>query len=110
MSQVTTDKLLEDFRLVVHDAEELLKATAGQAGEKVAQARARAEASLQSAKAQFAAMGNGAAAHAREAAQEAADRANTYVRSNPWASIGIGAAAGLLVGLLLGRRHGGGSS
>jgi hypothetical protein len=41
MKQVTTDKLLEDLKVVVSDAEELLKATAGQAGEKVAAARAR---------------------------------------------------------------------
>lgn len=105
MSQVTTDKLIEDLKLVVHDAEELLRATAGQAGEKVAQARAKAEASLQVAKAQLAAVGSGAAERAREAAQ----RTDEYVHQNPWASIGVGAAVGLLVGLLLGRRGGGSS-
>ncbi|MEK7230869.1 MAG: DUF883 domain-containing protein, partial [Pseudomonadota bacterium] len=30
---VTKDKLVQDFRIVVADAEELLKATASQAGE-----------------------------------------------------------------------------
>jgi hypothetical protein len=40
MKPVTTDKLFEDLKAVVTDAEELLKATAGQAGDKVAAARA----------------------------------------------------------------------
>lgn len=105
MSQVTTEKLVEDLRLVVHDAEELLKATAGQAGEKVAHARARAEASLQSARERLAEAGGNVADRAREGAQ----RADALVHSNPWASIGVGAAVGLVVGLLLGRRNGGGS-
>ena len=30
--------------------------------------------------------------------------ANAYVKTNPWAAVGVGAAAGLLVGLLLSRR------
>src|SRR5690606_28599468 len=50
MSQVNTDKLIEDLRQVVRDAEDLLRATAGQAGEKIAEARARAEESLRIAK------------------------------------------------------------
>ena len=43
---VSTDKLIEDLHAVVRDAEDLLKATASQAGEKVQQARARAEESV----------------------------------------------------------------
>ena len=43
---VSADKLMEDLRLVVTDAEELLRATAGQAGEKIAVARERAAESM----------------------------------------------------------------
>jgi ElaB/YqjD/DUF883 family membrane-anchored ribosome-binding protein len=50
MSGVDTDKLLKDLRTVIHDAEELLRVTAGQAGEHIAQARAKAEASQESAR------------------------------------------------------------
>jgi ElaB/YqjD/DUF883 family membrane-anchored ribosome-binding protein len=98
--QVTTEKLMNDMRVVVHDAEELLKATAGQAGEKVAAVRAQAEASLKAAKARLAAMGNGAFDQARHAA----DVTDQYVRGNPWQSVGIGAAVGMLIGFLAGRR------
>ena len=41
MKHVTTDTLIADLKAVVEDAEELLRATAGQTGEKVAAARAR---------------------------------------------------------------------
>ena len=48
--KVSTDKLLDDLKAVVTDAEELLRATAGQAGEKMSEARSRAEASVRAAR------------------------------------------------------------
>ena len=39
---VSKEKLMEDLRVVVADAEELLKATANQTGERIAAARAKA--------------------------------------------------------------------
>jgi ElaB/YqjD/DUF883 family membrane-anchored ribosome-binding protein len=98
--EVTTEKLMADLRVVVRDAEELIKATAGVAGDKVAAVREQAEISLKAAKERLSAMGNGAYVHARHAA-EATDE---YVRTNPWQSVGIGAAIGLLVGFLASRR------
>ena len=47
---VTRDKLVADLKLVVTDAEELLKITAGQAGEKVAAVRDRVQRELEQAK------------------------------------------------------------
>src|SRR5690606_33678375 len=44
------EKLMADLKLVVADAEALLQATAGQAGEGVAELRARVQASLSQAK------------------------------------------------------------
>ena len=49
-SQVTKDKLVSDFKAVVADTEELLKLTAGQAGDKVADVRVRLTDKLTSAK------------------------------------------------------------
>ena len=45
-SEAGKEKLVQDFRSVVADAEELLRATAGQAGEKVAAARERIQENL----------------------------------------------------------------
>jgi ElaB/YqjD/DUF883 family membrane-anchored ribosome-binding protein len=99
-TEITTDKLMEDLRLVVSDAEELVRATAGQAGEKVSNARARAEESIRAAKAGIADAGQVAAEHTREAAKAADD----YVRENPWAAVGIAAGVGILIGVLISRK------
>ena len=97
---ISADKLMEDLRLVVTDAEELLKATAGQAGEKVAAARARAEESIDAAKTRIAQAGYAAAAQTREAAKATDD----YVHDNPWTAIGVAAAVGIVIGVLLARK------
>jgi len=100
MKQVTTDKLIEDLQVVVSDAEELLKATAGQAGEKVAAARARAQASVDAAKVRMTAVG----AKVGERSREAAKATDEYVHQNPWSSIGVAAGLGVLLGYLIGRK------
>ena len=48
--QVTKEKLMEDLKVVVADAEELLKATANQTGDRILAARAKAGESIQAAK------------------------------------------------------------
>jgi ElaB/YqjD/DUF883 family membrane-anchored ribosome-binding protein len=100
MEQTGTDKLMQDLRTVVEDAEALLKATAGQAGEKMDQARARAEESLRRAKMRLQDAGLEVEARARAAAQAADD----YVHDKPWQSIGMAAGIGFLIGYLIGRR------
>jgi ElaB/YqjD/DUF883 family membrane-anchored ribosome-binding protein len=103
MSNANTNRLCDDVRQVIHDAEELLRVTAGQAGEHISQARHQAEDSLRRAKEQLASMGAAVGASAREAAE----KTDGYVRSNPWVAVGAGALVGLLAGLLIGRRRGG---
>lgn len=98
--QASTEKLMKDLRMVMLDAEELLKATAGQAGEKVAQARARAEDSIRIAREALGDLGEEAMERSREAVKSADD----YVHDNPWTAIGIAAGVGLVVGVLLARK------
>lgn len=100
MEQVSTDKLLDDLKAVVSDAEELLKATAGQAGEKMTAARARAEASVRAARKRMGELQDDVLAQTKEVAEEA----DVYVRNNPWQAVGIAAVAGIIVGLMIGRR------
>lgn len=94
------DQLVSDFKVVVADAEALLKATASQGGEKVAEARAKAEKSLQAAKVALAE----AQAVVVEKSKEAAKATDVYVHDHPWKSIGFAASVGLVVGLLIGRK------
>ena len=98
--QVTKDKLMEDMKVVVSDAEELLRATANQTGERIAAARAKAGESLQVAKVRLAE----AQASVVEKVKVAAKTTDDYVHENPWQSVGIAAALGLLLGALISRR------
>ncbi len=100
MGNVSTSKLVEDLKVVMQDAEALLKATSAQAGEKIQEVRVRAEESLRAAQAHLSAFED----EALKRAGEVADVTKEYVRENPWQSVGIAAGIGLLVGLLLSRR------
>ena len=99
-TDVNKDKLVADLRVVVADAEELLRATASQAGEKVAAARERIQASLASAKLKL----TDAERAAVEQARKAARATDEYVHENPWRAVGIAAVAGLVLGVLISRR------
>jgi len=94
------EKLIEDLRLVVVDAEELLRATANQAGESAAAARARIQESLQVVKEHLVT----AETAVIERTRQAAKATDEYVHENPWKVIGISALAGAVVGMLIARR------
>jgi len=101
MQTVTaTDRLMNDLRVVVGDAEELLKATATHTGERVQQVRAKAEESLRGVRARLQEAGEDVNARARDAAREL----NEQVREHPWTAVGVAAGIGLIVGILLGRK------
>jgi ElaB/YqjD/DUF883 family membrane-anchored ribosome-binding protein len=99
-SSVTREKLVQDLKAVVNDAEELLKATAQQTGEKIAVVRAKAEESLKAAKVRIAEEG----AVVLEKAKSAGKATDEFVKENPWQAVGIGALAGLVIGILISRR------
>lgn len=97
--EVSKEKLMQDLRVVVADAEELLRATAGQAGDKVASARERIQESLSAARERLV-----AAEHAVvEKTKQAAKATDEYVHENPWKSVGIAAGVGLVIGMLISR-------
>jgi ElaB/YqjD/DUF883 family membrane-anchored ribosome-binding protein len=93
------DKILADLRTLATDTEALLRATAGQTGERLGAVRARADASLAAAKTRIEDLGRVAADRTR-AAGRATDG---YVHANPWQAIAIGVAVGLVIGALLTR-------
>ncbi len=99
-SDVSKEMLVNDFKVVVADAEALLKATANQGGEKVAELRVKTEESLKAAKARIAEAQSVVIAKSKEAAKVT----DEFVHENPWKSIGFAASVGLIVGLLIGRR------
>jgi ElaB/YqjD/DUF883 family membrane-anchored ribosome-binding protein len=97
---VSKDKLIHDLRLAVSDAEDLLRATANQAGEGAAAARSRILENLQAIKRRLISAEDSAIERTRQAGKDA----DQYVHDNPWQAIGISACAGAIVGMLIARR------
>jgi ElaB/YqjD/DUF883 family membrane-anchored ribosome-binding protein len=95
-TELASERLASDLKAVVHDAEELMKATVGQAGEKVAQARSRLTAAIESAKA--------TCQRWEEKTVAAAKATDRTIRAHPYESIGIAFGLGLLVGVLVARK------
>lgn len=100
MTPANKEKLVSDMKAVVSDAEEILRASAGAAGEKMAEMRAKIEVSLRDAKLRLA----DAEAALVDKAKAAAAATDDFVHDQPWKAVGIAAGVGLLVGVLIGRR------
>ena len=98
--QVTTDKFVSDMKTVMADAEELLRATASAAGEKVSAARVKMEDSLRTARVKVADAQEVVVDKAKAAAQAPDD----YVHAHPWKAVGTAAAVGVIIGMLIARR------
>ncbi len=94
------EKLVSDMKVVVSDAEEILRATAGVAGEKVGELRERIIDRLRDAKMRIA----DAEEMLLDRTKAAARATDDYVNDNPWRAVGIAAGIGLLLGIIIGRR------
>lgn len=98
--EVSREQLISDFKVVIADAEALLKASADHGGDKVAALRAKADASLSAMKAKI---GN-AETKLVDKTIATAKATDEYVHENPWSTIGVAAGVGLAIGFLLRRR------
>lgn len=94
------EKLMTDLKSVGADATGLLKEVANSSADGFAAARTKIEGKLVDAKSRLA---NARGVVARRACG-AADAADGYVRDNPWRALGVAAAGGLIIGILLSRR------
>lgn len=99
-TQAAKQKLAEDFRLVMDDIDALMRATADRAEGDVTALRARIRDRLDDARHRAADLQDEAIGRAKEAARVTDD----YVHEHPWASVGLAAAAGVVLGVLIGRR------
>lgn len=100
ISLASKEKLVTDMKVVIADAEEILRATANQAGEKVGELRERITERLRDAKVRLA----DAEAAIVDKTKAAARATDDFVHENPWKAVGIAAALGLTLGVLIGRR------
>ena len=93
-------RFVSDMKVVVSDAEEILRATAGVAGEKMTDLRERIGERLRDAKLRIA----DAEAALVDKTKAAARATDDYVNDNPWQAVGIAAGVGLLLSIIIGRR------
>ena len=80
-------KMAADFRTMINDSEDLLKAAAGVSGEGFGVARTKFEERVKKAKAML---------------EEVSPP--EYIRANPWSAVGIAVAAGLVLGFIAAKR------
>ena len=97
---VNKDKLIADLKVVLADAEQLLKAAAAATGETAVELRAKAAEGLAQASDRIADLQDAAVHHGKAAARATDD----FVHDNPWTAVGIGAGIGLVLGLLINRK------
>jgi ElaB/YqjD/DUF883 family membrane-anchored ribosome-binding protein len=90
------EKVMQDLKALVRDGEQLLKAGAGELGEKGHELRARMQATIESAKATCLRLEEKAVAGAK-----VADKA---IREHPYQAVGIAFGIGLLIGVLATRK------
>jgi len=78
----------------------MLKKASNETGDRARDLRAQVEAKLLAAKLRLQEMQGDAVDRARDAARATDD----YVHDNPWQAVGVGAAVGFVVGMLMTRR------
>ena len=96
----TRARLVEDFSAVLAEAEDMLKRAATETGDKARDLRDQVEAKLLTAKLRLQELEG----QALDSAKAAARATDDYVHDNPWQAIGVAAAVGFLVGLVISRR------
>lgn len=93
-------KLLADLKILVADADKLIREAAGASTEQFAALQTRMEAKLVDARLKLARAGSVAGDKARQATAAA----QAYARARPWQTAGVLIAAGAILGLVLSRR------
>jgi ElaB/YqjD/DUF883 family membrane-anchored ribosome-binding protein len=95
-----SDQLVGDLKKVAAEAENLLRDISNQSAGKFASARTQIEEKFSDAKARLEQARN----VVTERGKQAGEVTQKYVVENPWKSLGVVAAAGLIIGLLVRRR------
>jgi len=95
--KITVDPAIEELNRIVEQAESLLRSLGAEGGEAAEAVRERVTQTLDQAKSKLKAT----ASNAEEVVESLADRADDYVRSNPWQAVAIAALLGGVVTLLV---------
>jgi ElaB/YqjD/DUF883 family membrane-anchored ribosome-binding protein len=92
--------IVDEFSAVLTEAEDMLKRAANETGDRAKDLRSQVEAKLLNAKLRLQEVQGQAVDRAKDTARAADD----YVHDHPWQALGIAAAVGVVIGLLMNRR------
>ncbi|PHM65288.1 membrane protein [Xenorhabdus stockiae] len=95
-----SDELRAELQSLADTLEEVLNSSGEQSKAELEKIRNKAEKMLKDARTVISDAGD----KLTDQTKEIAGRADNYVRDNPWTGVGIGAAVGIVLGVLLARR------
>ncbi len=96
MKQFDPGQLADDLQNLVQHAEELLRATADNAGATASEARERAEESLSALRSRLASFEKDMKGRAKAV--------DGYVQDNPWTAVAVVGGIALVIGIIMGRK------
>ena len=99
-TQINSENLIVDFKALMADAEDLIKATASHEDGPLSAIRSKALDTLNNAKESLSSVEG----TLTEKAKVLAEGADEFVHRNPWEAVGVAAGLGLLIGLFIRRR------
>ena len=91
------DQAFSDLQALIEESEKLLKSSASMVGEEAETLRGQISVKLQQAL--------DSVSSVRDRTKPAVEATESYIGGHPWQTVAISAGFGLVVGLLLGRRH-----
>ncbi|MEQ4922631.1 DUF883 family protein [Proteus hauseri] len=98
--QRSSEDLRSELKSLADTLEEVLNSSADKSKEELQSLREKAECALKGSRAKLSDAGR----ELVDNTKEMAGKADNYVRENPWTGIGIGAAVGVVLGVLLAKR------
>ncbi|KFK92309.1 MULTISPECIES: YqjD family protein [unclassified Serratia (in: enterobacteria)] len=90
----------QDLALLADTLDEVLRDSTSKTQEELSELHRKAKSVLHDARARF----NDSSSNLTQHARDVANHADSYVRDKPWQGVGMGAAVGIVIGLLLARR------
>lgn len=99
-SKSSSSALSREFHNFISDIEEMVEGASSLTGEELTKARAKLRTRVADAKLSVEKMGTAIGDQARKTASDT----DQYVHQQPWQAMGIGAAIGLVLGMILARR------
>ncbi|EMD0829399.1 DUF883 domain-containing protein [Morganella morganii] len=100
MSHHTNEELRAELKSLADTLESVLNTAESKSKEEVDSLKKKAQAALENSRTRLAE----GKEQVVQQTKEIAGKADNYVRENPWTGIGIGAAVGVVLGVLLARR------